>query len=60
MTYHLKTNTLTAIAFAAASTAPASAGELNIYNWADYFGETSVSSFKFRSRNRHQGHAGLF
>lgn len=46
MTYHLKTKTLTAIAFAAASTTPASAGELNIYNWADYFGETSVSSFE--------------
>ncbi|AHD03503.1 putrescine/spermidine ABC transporter substrate-binding protein (plasmid) [Leisingera methylohalidivorans DSM 14336] len=31
---------------AAALTAPAAAGELAIYNWADYFGENSIPGFE--------------
>ncbi len=31
---------------AAAFAAPASAGELNLYNWADYFGETTVADYE--------------
>ncbi|MDK3018572.1 extracellular solute-binding protein [Pseudodonghicola flavimaris] len=41
------TNTLPSFAFVVASLAalPASAGELKIYNWADYFGPSTVADF---------------
>ncbi|KIC21130.1 extracellular solute-binding protein [Leisingera sp. ANG-Vp] len=41
-----KNSLITAAMLSAALAAPASAGELAIYNWADYFGETSVSGFE--------------
>ncbi|EBA17341.1 periplasmic polyamine-binding protein, putative [Roseobacter sp. SK209-2-6] len=37
---------LQAALVAAVLAAPATAAELSIYNWADYFGETSVSGFE--------------
>ena len=41
-----KDKIMTATLLAAAIAAPASAGELAIYNWADYFGETTISGFE--------------
>ncbi|SLN52410.1 Putrescine-binding periplasmic protein precursor [Roseovarius albus] len=38
--------TLAALAIGTAGAGPAFAGELAIYNWADYFGETSISDFE--------------
>lgn len=37
---------MTVFTTAAVAFGPATAGEMAIYNWADYFGETSVSSFE--------------
>lgn len=42
----IKNNTMTATLLAAALAAPASAGDLAIYNWADYFGETTISGYE--------------
>jgi putrescine transport system substrate-binding protein len=39
-------NKLLPALLAAAIAAPASAGELNIYNWADYLGETTISDYE--------------
>lgn len=42
----MNNKTLFPALLAAAFAAPASAGELNIYNWADYFGETTLTDFE--------------
>ena len=39
-------NTLLPALLAAAFAAPATAGELNLYNWADYFGETTIADYE--------------
>lgn len=41
--------TILATTLAAALAAPAAAGELAIYNWADYFGETTISGYEAAS-----------
>ena len=39
-------NTLLAALLAAALAAPATAGELNLYNWAEYFGESTIADYE--------------
>ncbi|MEW2915382.1 extracellular solute-binding protein [Leisingera sp. JC11] len=42
----INNNIMTATLLGAALAAPASAGDLAIYNWADYFGETTISGYE--------------
>lgn len=42
----IKNNTMNATLLVAALAAPASASELAVYNWADYFGEATISGFE--------------
>lgn len=44
--------TISAAALAAVLAVPATAGELAIYNWADYFGETTVSGYETATGTR--------
>lgn len=46
MTRHITKTTLAALAIGAVGSSSTLAGELAIYNWADYFGETSISGFE--------------